>query len=195
MYKNRRMALLFDYICINIANIIIIKTLVSYLPPIIKMSTGVGMSPCCLSGNVHEGTPTGTVETIDNLKTYVAAPKDGSKAKSIVFLVDSESRIPAMTAVTNKLLVFGWEFKNVRLLADSYAKAGFYCYIPDIHQGDSLPIEFLQSVEPPCLLGCSSTARLWLSHSSIPSSTAFEQYQGLVKLAPLGFVGVADMQF
>jgi len=91
------------------------------------------MSSCCLSGNVHEGTPTGTVEIIDNLKTYVAAPKDGSKAKSIVFLVD----------------IFGWEFKNVRLLADSYAKAGFYCYIPDVHQGDSLPVEFLQSVEPP----------------------------------------------
>ena len=37
----------------------------------------------------------------------------------------------------------------MRLLADNYAKAGFYCYIPDVHQGDSLPIEFLQSVEPP----------------------------------------------
>lgn len=45
-------------------------------------------------------------------------------------------------------LVFGWEFKNVRLLADNYAKAGFYCYIPDVHQGDSLPISFLQNVEP-----------------------------------------------
>jgi dienelactone hydrolase len=44
--------------------------------------------------------------------------------------------------------VFGWEFKNVRLLADNYANAGFYCYIPDVHQGDSLPLEFLQSVEP-----------------------------------------------
>jgi hypothetical protein len=54
------------------------------------MSTGVGMSDCCLSGKVHEGTPTGKIETIDNLETYVAAPKDGSKAKSIVFLVDSK---------------------------------------------------------------------------------------------------------
>jgi len=91
------------------------------------------MSSCCLSGKVHEGEPTGKVETIDNLPTYVAAPEDGSKSKSIVFIVD----------------IFGWEFKNVRLLADNYAKAGFYCYIPDVHQGDSLPMEFLQSVEPP----------------------------------------------
>jgi dienelactone hydrolase len=48
----------------------------------------------------------------------------------------------------NSSSVFGWEFKNIRLLADNYAKAGFYCYIPDVHQGDSLPIEFLDSVEP-----------------------------------------------
>jgi hypothetical protein len=47
------------------------------------------MSSCCLSGKVHGGTPTGKVETIGNLQTYVAAPKDGSKAKSIVFLSDS----------------------------------------------------------------------------------------------------------
>lgn len=45
--------------------------------------------------------------------------------------------------------VFGWEFKNTRLLADNYAQAGFYCYIPDVHEGDSLPISFLQNVEPP----------------------------------------------
>jgi len=47
------------------------------------------------------------------------------------------------------LAVFGWEFKNTRLLADEYAKNGFYCYLPDFHEGDSLPIEFLQNVEPP----------------------------------------------
>jgi hypothetical protein len=31
----------------------------------------------------------------------------------------------------------------------NYAKVGFYRYIPNIHQGGSLPIDFLQSVEPP----------------------------------------------
>lgn len=45
--------------------------------------------------------------------------------------------------------VFGWKFTNVRLLADAYAKEGFTAYIPDVHQGDSLPLEFLQTVEPP----------------------------------------------
>jgi len=45
--------------------------------------------------------------------------------------------------------VFGWIFPNVHLLADNYAKAGFYAYVPNIHEDDSLPIEFLQDVEPP----------------------------------------------
>ena len=103
------------------------------LDSIATMSTGVGMSSCCLSGSVHEGTPKGRVDTIGGLATYIAEPQGGSTAKSIIFLVD----------------IFGWEFKNVRLLADNYAKAGFYCYIPDVHQGDSLPLSFLQNVEPP----------------------------------------------
>ncbi|KAF7919451.1 uncharacterized protein EAE98_009291 [Botrytis deweyae] len=97
------------------------------------MSTNVGMSSCCLSGKVHEGTPTGRIEVINDLSTYIAEPQDGSKAKTIIILVD----------------MFGYEFKNVRLLADNYAKAGFYVYIPDVHQGNSIPLSFLQSVEPP----------------------------------------------
>jgi dienelactone hydrolase len=45
--------------------------------------------------------------------------------------------------------VFGWELPNTRILADEYAKAGFYCYLPDFFEGDSIPISFLQNVEPP----------------------------------------------
>lgn len=55
------------------------------------MSTGVGMSDCCLSGTVHQGTPTGRVETIGGLNTYVAEPKDGSKAKTVIFISDSKT--------------------------------------------------------------------------------------------------------
>ena len=97
------------------------------------MSTNTGMSACCLSGSVHEGTPVGREDNIGGLDVYVSEPSSKSTSKSIVFITD----------------IFGWKFKNVRLLADNYAKAGFYCYIPDVHQGDSLPEEFLLSVEPP----------------------------------------------
>ncbi|KAI8935705.1 hypothetical protein NX059_007226 [Plenodomus lindquistii] len=97
------------------------------------MSTGVGMSECCLSGKIQKGEPTGTEKQIGGLDTYVSEPKDAKDFKVVVFLVD----------------IFGWKFPNVRLLADSYAKAGYTAYIPDVHQGDSLPIDFLQTVEPP----------------------------------------------
>ena len=55
------------------------------------MSTGVGMSACCLSGKVHTGKPTGRIDTLGGLQTYIAEPSGGSKAQSIVFITDSRS--------------------------------------------------------------------------------------------------------
>jgi dienelactone hydrolase len=97
------------------------------------MTTNVGMSACCLSGSIHNGTPTGKEDKIGGLDVYISLPESGQRSKSVVILTD----------------IFGWKFPNVRLLADNYAKAGFAVYIPDLHQGDSLPEEFLQTVEPP----------------------------------------------
>lgn len=69
------------------------------------MSGNVGMSSCCLSGAVHEGKLTGRVETIGGLQCYVSAPEDDSKAKSIVFLVDSE-KSPSSTSAYTRLTPF-----------------------------------------------------------------------------------------
>jgi hypothetical protein len=55
------------------------------------MACNQGLSKCCISGTLHEGTPTGTVETINGLETYVSRPENGSAANSIVFLTDSMS--------------------------------------------------------------------------------------------------------
>ncbi|KAI9671519.1 MAG: hypothetical protein M1817_003571 [Caeruleum heppii] len=96
------------------------------------MSESVGMSSCCLSGKVHQGTAAGREETIGGVPTYVSEPENKSKAKTIIFITD----------------IFGYKFNNVRLLADQYAKAGFYTYIPDVVQGDALPEAFLDDVEP-----------------------------------------------
>ena len=96
------------------------------------MSTQIGMGACCISGVVHDGTPQGREDTIGGLPTYIAEPSDKSTAKTVVFITD----------------IFGWKFKNVRLLADQYAKAGLYCYVPDVLEGDPLAIELLQSIEP-----------------------------------------------
>nr|POE63502.1 protein aim2 [Quercus suber] len=96
------------------------------------MSTNVGMSSCCLSGTIANGTPKGREETINGLPTYVAEPEGGSTGKTVIFIVD----------------IFGWKLPNVRLLADHYALAGITTYIPDVHEGDSIDEGFLNTIEP-----------------------------------------------
>lgn len=95
--------------------------------------TGVGVSSCCISGKIHQGSPVGKEEEIGGLLSYVSPSPSGDKSKTIFIITD----------------IFGFKLPNVRLLADEYAKGGFQVIIPDFHQGDSLPHEFLQTVEPP----------------------------------------------
>lgn len=44
--------------------------------------------------------------------------------------------------------VFGWELVNTRLLADEYAKAGFYVLLPDFFNGDSIPADIEPKLAP-----------------------------------------------
>jgi len=96
------------------------------------MSAQTGLSACCVTGHLHSVTPTGVVEKITNLDCYVSKPEGGSKAKTIVFITD----------------IFGWDTPNSRLLADEYAKAGFYVYVPDLLHGDSISHDLLQTIAP-----------------------------------------------
>jgi len=96
------------------------------------MTTAAGLSACCVTGHLHEGTPTGTVEKIVDLDVYVTKPEGGSKAKTILFISD----------------IFGWDTPNARLLADEYAKAGFYVYVPDFFKGDSISHDLLNTIAP-----------------------------------------------
>ncbi|PRP78390.1 hypothetical protein PROFUN_13802, partial [Planoprotostelium fungivorum] len=92
----------------------------------------------CVTGHLHAGTPTGQVTTVGELPCYVAKPRDGNKKKSLLFITD----------------IFGWEISvserasNARLLADEYAKEGFYVYVPDFFENDSFPIEHLKVIAP-----------------------------------------------
>jgi len=97
------------------------------------MSSNVGMSSCCLSGTLQTGTPKGHEEVINGLNVYVSPSPDNSTRRSIIFISD----------------IFGYKLNNTRLLADQYAAAGFFVYLPDFFNGDALPIEFLQDAEPP----------------------------------------------
>ena len=80
--------------------------------------------PDCFSGTEHLGNPTGTIETIHGLPTYVARPKEGVTPKGIVVYIPD---------------AFGIEFANNKILADHYAsRGGFLVYLPDIMGGWSL---------------------------------------------------------
>lgn len=68
--------------------------------PTPTMSTGVGLSSCCLSGKIQTGKPKGREAEIAGLQTYIAEPENGSPSRTVVFLVD----------------IFGWTLPNIRLL-------------------------------------------------------------------------------
>ncbi|KAI0313050.1 Alpha/Beta hydrolase protein [Amylostereum chailletii] len=94
------------------------------------------MSFCdrCFEGVRHEGTPTGSVESINGIATYVASPPEGiTTTKAILFLTD----------------VFGLALQNNLLLADDFARNGFKVYMPDLFDGDPVPVNAFEPGGPP----------------------------------------------
>jgi dienelactone hydrolase len=80
--------------------------------------------PDCFKGTIHDGKPTGTVTRLHGFDTYVAEPANGSPPKGIVVIIPD---------------AFGWDFVNIRLIADNYArKRDFRVYAPDFMGGQSL---------------------------------------------------------
>ncbi|KAF8581892.1 alpha/beta-hydrolase [Ramaria rubella] len=80
----------------------------------------------CVSGVEHEGSPTGKIEELNGVSTYVALPEGGfSKEKAVLLLTD----------------VFGVQLNNNK--ADGFAKSGFQVYMPDMFKGDPLPVDTL----------------------------------------------------
>ncbi|KAJ6257947.1 hypothetical protein Dda_7737 [Drechslerella dactyloides] len=91
-------------------------------------------SVCCMRGSMHAGTPTGTEEVVHGLQTYVARPADGAPVNgTVVICADA----------------FGWQFINLRLIADSYARrGGFRVLMPDFHFGKPLSTDHLDLAFP-----------------------------------------------
>ena len=90
------------------------------------------LSECCISGHLHEGTPEGLTTRIVGLDAYEAWPANKSKAKTILFITD----------------IFGWTLPNARLLADEFARAGFYVIMPDFFSGDPISTDYLNTIVP-----------------------------------------------
>ncbi|KAF1810304.1 dienelactone hydrolase family protein [Eremomyces bilateralis CBS 781.70] len=89
--------------------------------------------PACVSGTLHEGTPSGKEETLYGLPTYVATPPSGTPPKGTIVIIPD---------------AFGWTFNNNRILADSYAQKGhFRVLLPDFMNGYVLSPGLLKNAD------------------------------------------------
>ncbi|KAJ3100892.1 hypothetical protein HDU96_010191 [Phlyctochytrium bullatum] len=84
---------------------------------------------CCRTGFLWDGTPSGTLTTIGGVETYIAKPE-----------VETDKYVVIWTDV------FGHKNPNARLIADSIAKGGLNCIIPDILNGDPIDYDRLESM-------------------------------------------------
>ncbi|PYI21375.1 dienelactone hydrolase family protein [Aspergillus japonicus CBS 114.51] len=84
---------------------------------------------CCAQGFKHEGTPVGEVKNVNGVDYYITYPKDNkTPEKAVLFLSD----------------IFGL-FNNAKLLADEYAANGYLCVIPDLFNGDAIPVAEMEA--------------------------------------------------
>jgi hypothetical protein len=81
-----------------------------------------GISECCVSGHLHDGKPTGAVAEIAGLKTYIAAPENGSKDKTILFIADIFGYQLPVSAVYTQLTS-----RTPRFWRTSMQKLAFMC--------------------------------------------------------------------
>ncbi|KAK0630898.1 dienelactone hydrolase [Bombardia bombarda] len=83
-----------------------------------------GKANCAVDETIvaHTGTPVGKVEVHDNVTMYISKPdKDRKKPDAaVLYLTD----------------VFGIELDQNKLLADSFARAGYLTIAPDLFNGD-----------------------------------------------------------
>ncbi|KAF2429057.1 alpha/beta-hydrolase [Tothia fuscella] len=86
-----------------------------------KLTSGA----CCAEGVVTSGNSTGTTKTIDGVSLYIAEPPNKQTDVAILYLTD----------------IFGVQLVNNRLLGDSMAKAGYYVVMPDLFNGDPIPLD------------------------------------------------------
>ncbi len=78
--------------------------------------------------DIHEGTPLGSMQLLHDLQTYVSTPKTTLKGK-----VNTIIMIPDMFGI----------YVNAKLLADDWAGQGYKVLMPDVTEGDPVPVEML----------------------------------------------------
>ncbi|KAJ7491403.1 Alpha/Beta hydrolase protein [Mycena galericulata] len=90
------------------------------------------MSFCadCFKAVQHEGTPEGEMTTLGGVSCYISTPTvDYPQDKILLFLTDA----------------CGLDLQNNKLLADDFARNGFKTIVPDLFNGDAVPVAALEN--------------------------------------------------
>ncbi|KAF4636134.1 hypothetical protein G7Y89_g1955 [Cudoniella acicularis] len=91
-----------------------------------QLFSTVASSTCCVNGVLTDGNSTGEFRDLNGISTYLVSPprsEDNSRDTAILYLTD----------------IYGVQQVNNRLLADSFARAGYYVVQPDLFGGDPVP--------------------------------------------------------
>jgi len=114
--------------------------------------------PDCFRGAVHNhAEPTGKIETVHGIKTYIAGGSDSSRSKStIIYLPDA----------------FSLKLVNNKILADKYAAStGCRVLIPDVVMSGGLAAHVLESFE-------------WIMESSLSVTNVLPKAWTVLTLLP-----------
>ncbi|KAH8816620.1 dienelactone hydrolase family protein [Xylogone sp. PMI_703] len=87
---------------------------------------------CCFTGFQYEGDPVGEIIQVANRPTYISRPDTSS------------SNYVAGSAVVIISDVFGI-YNNSKLIADNFATNGYLTVIPDVLEGDALPLDAFET--------------------------------------------------
>ncbi|KAL1627306.1 hypothetical protein SLS56_006441 [Neofusicoccum ribis] len=79
---------------------------------------------CCTIGVKHEGTAVGKIEKVAGYDTYLSYPASKSTENAVLIVTD----------------IFGHDFINVQLIADQFAANGYFAVIPDLFNGNAVPV-------------------------------------------------------
>ncbi|KAL6859521.1 dienelactone hydrolase [Trichoderma novae-zelandiae] len=88
---------------------------------------------CCTVGTLHEGTPGGKLIKLEGgVDGYLATATEGNENKGIGILF-----VPEAMGI----------YPNSQLLADSFAAKGYTTLIPDVFNGDAVPLNKFATVD------------------------------------------------
>lgn len=84
----------------------------------------LAVSNCCAQGFKHTGQALGKLVDIAGINTYVTGDETLASKKFIYLFTD----------------VLGHKFINIQLIADQYAKNGYFVAVPDLFNNDPVPL-------------------------------------------------------